>query len=183
MLPPALVTGRRYEIPDVVFSVKGQRVVERQLRLLPVTDSEESISLFEKIARDGIAATAASRMGLRDDPFGRLVLIPIGSALAQLLLKCLSSRKTSACESSHWYRPVEEPVRCYNCSVRSPILERGWRDLARIIRPRPVPKAVMTHFHMSLLRQSIFAPGNELFVCHEVPVLKENASIRKSSRS
>ena len=121
--------------------------------------------------------------GLRDDPFGRLVLIPIGSALAQLLLKCLSSRKTSACESSHWYRPVEEPVRCYNCSVRSPILERGWRDLARIIRPRPVPKAVMTHFHMSLLRQSIFAPGNELFVCHEVPVLKENASIRNRAEA
>jgi hypothetical protein len=33
---------------------------------------EESISLFEKIARDGIAATAASRIGLRDDPTGHL---------------------------------------------------------------------------------------------------------------
>jgi hypothetical protein len=43
---------------------------------------EESISLFGKIARDGIAATAASRMGLRDDPFGHLGLIPIESALA-----------------------------------------------------------------------------------------------------
>jgi hypothetical protein len=43
---------------------------------------EESTSLFEKIARDGIAATAASRMGLRDDPTGHLGLIPIESALA-----------------------------------------------------------------------------------------------------
>jgi hypothetical protein len=32
---------------------------------------EESISLFEKIGRDGIAATAASRMGLREEPLGR----------------------------------------------------------------------------------------------------------------
>jgi hypothetical protein len=40
---------------------------------------EESISLFEKLARDGIAATAPSRMGLRDDPTGHLGLIPIES--------------------------------------------------------------------------------------------------------
>jgi hypothetical protein len=43
---------------------------------------EESISLFEKIGRNGIAATAASRMGLRDDPLGNLGLIPIESAFA-----------------------------------------------------------------------------------------------------
>ena len=43
---------------------------------------EESTSLFEKIARDGIAATAASRMGLRNDPTGHLGLIPIESPLA-----------------------------------------------------------------------------------------------------
>jgi hypothetical protein len=33
---------------------------------------EESISLFEKIGRGGIEATAASRMGLREDPLGHL---------------------------------------------------------------------------------------------------------------
>lgn len=43
---------------------------------------EESISLFEKIRRNGIAATAASRMGLREDPLGKLGLIPLESALA-----------------------------------------------------------------------------------------------------
>jgi hypothetical protein len=43
---------------------------------------EESISLFEKIGRDGIAATAASRMGLREDPPGHLGLFPIESAFA-----------------------------------------------------------------------------------------------------
>jgi hypothetical protein len=41
---------------------------------------EESTSLFEKIGRDGIAAAAASRMGLREDPLGHLGLIPIEPA-------------------------------------------------------------------------------------------------------
>ena len=43
---------------------------------------EESICLFEKIRKHGIAATACACMGLREDPFKKGNLIPVESALA-----------------------------------------------------------------------------------------------------
>ena len=43
---------------------------------------EESVSLFEKIRKHGIAATACACMGLRKDPFEKGKLIPLESALA-----------------------------------------------------------------------------------------------------
>ena len=43
---------------------------------------EESVSLFEKIRKHGIAATACACRGLRKDPFEKGNLIPLESALA-----------------------------------------------------------------------------------------------------